>query len=104
MPEMKNLQSLLKHELEDLYSAETQMIESLPLMIQGAQDRLLKKTLTEHLKITRKHKDRLDKVKKMLGSEKKEDLNLFQRLFLDEEGSEHCLAMEGLIDEANKTM
>src|SRR5688572_4529065 len=100
MSEMKNLQSLLKHELEDLYSAETQMIESLPLMINNAQDRLLKKALTEHLKVTRRQKSRLDKVKKMLGSEKKEDLSLFQRLFTKGEGPEHCRAMEGLIEEA----
>jgi ferritin-like metal-binding protein YciE len=33
MPAIDTLEELLKHELEDLYSAETQIIEALPEMI-----------------------------------------------------------------------
>ncbi len=104
MAELKNLQQLLKHELEDLYSAEEQIIEALPSMIETAKDSLLKKALNDHLKVTRKQKDRLDRVKKMLGAEKKENMNLFQRLFSKGEGGKHCRAMEGLIEEGKKMM
>jgi ferritin-like metal-binding protein YciE len=103
MPEMKNLQSLLKHELEDLYSAEEQIINALPKMIENAQDRLLKKSLNEHLVVTHKHVTRLDQVKKMLGEDKKEDMGLFQRLFSGN-GSHKCEAMKGLIKEGEKLM
>jgi ferritin-like metal-binding protein YciE len=103
MSEITNLEGLLKHELEDLYSAEQQIIEALPVMIERAQDRLLKKSLKDHLAITRKQKTRLDKIKKMLGAEKKEEMGLFKRLFMGD-GEKKCLAMEGLISEGNKMM
>lgn len=104
MPELKNLQSLLKHELEDLYNAEEQIIEALPKMIEAAKDKLLKKSLTDHLNVTRKQLTRLEKVKKMLGTNKKEDMNLFQRLFMKENGGHHCEAMEGLVKEGDKLL
>ena len=101
---MKNLKDLLKHELEDLYSAEEQIIEALPSMINNAGERLLKKSLNDHLKITRRQLARLDKVKKILGQEEKEEPGIFERLFSGEEGEHHCLAMEGIIEEAKKMM
>ena len=103
MSEMKNLKDLLKHELEDLYSAETQIIDALPAMIEQAGDRLLKKSLMDHLKVTKKQKTRLDQVKKLLGQEKKEDMGIFARLFMGD-GKQKCVAMEGLIDEGKKMM
>ncbi len=103
MPEMKNLKDLLKHELEDLYSAEEQIIEALPSMIQQASDRLLKNSLSDHLKVTRKQKARLDRIKKMLGKEEKEEPGFFEKLFSKEE-KHHCRAMEGLIEEGEKMM
>jgi ferritin-like metal-binding protein YciE len=104
MAEMKNLKDLLKHELEDLYSAEEQIIDALPTMINNAGERLLKKSLNDHLKITRRQLARLDKVKKMLGQEEKEEPGLFERLFSGEDGEHHCLAMDGIIEEAKKMM
>jgi ferritin-like metal-binding protein YciE len=103
MSEMKNLKDLLKHELEDLYSAETQIIDALPAMVEQAGDRLLKKSLMDHLKVTKKQKARLDQVKKLLGQEKKEDMGIFARLFTGD-GKQKCVAMEGLIDEGKKMM
>lgn len=104
MSEMKNLKDLLKHELEDLYSAEEQIIEALPAMIGEASERLLKNSLNDHLKVTKKQLARLDKIKKMLGKEEKEEPGLFTKLFSGEEGEHHCIAMEGLIDEGKKMM
>lgn len=103
MSEMKNLKDLLKHQLEDLYSAEEQIIEALPGMVSNASDRLLKNSLTDHLKVTKKQLARLDKVKKMLGQEEKEEPGMFEKLFSSGE-KHHCRAMEGLIEEGEKTM
>jgi ferritin-like metal-binding protein YciE len=103
MPEMKNLKDLLKHELEDLYSAEEQIIEALPSMAGRANERLLKNSLNEHLKVTKKQLSRLDRIKKMLGREEREEPGLFEKLFTGEE-KHHCVAMEGLIDEGKKVM
>jgi ferritin-like metal-binding protein YciE len=104
MEEMKNLKDLLVHELEDLYSAEEQIIEGLPGMIENATNKQLKKSLNDHLKVTKQQKDRLDQIKELLGeSEEAEEGNVFSRLFSGE-GKHHCEAMEGLIKEGEKMM
>jgi ferritin-like metal-binding protein YciE len=102
MSEMKNLQHLLMHELEDVYSAEEQIVEALPKMIDNAQDRLLK-SLTNHLNVTRKQITRLDRVKTLLGKEKHESMGLFKRLFSGNGGHE-CVAMKGILKEGEKLM
>ncbi|MBD0333320.1 MAG: DUF892 family protein, partial [Chitinophagaceae bacterium] len=40
---MKDLRDLLKHEVQDLYSAEEQIIEAMPAMIEKAKDQALVK-------------------------------------------------------------
>src|SRR3954447_7540924 len=67
MEKMKDLKDLLTHEVQDLYSAEEQIIEAMPAMIEKSQDAELKKALKEHLRITEGQKNRLDQVKKLLG-------------------------------------
>ena len=104
MEPMINLSDLLKHEILDLYSAEEQIIEALPGMIDKAKNPELKKALREHLKVTQEQKRRLDKVKELLG-EKTEDgkkKGFFSRLFGG--GGEKCKGMEGLISEGQKIM
>ena len=66
MEKMKDLKDLLKHEVMDLYSAEEQIIEAMPKMIQKAADPALKTALQEHLQITEKQKVRLDEVQSLL--------------------------------------
>ena len=56
METMINLNDLLKHEILDLYSAEEQIIEALPAMIEKAKNPELKKVLREHLKVTKEQK------------------------------------------------
>src|SRR6476659_7761812 len=103
MKTIDTLHELLKHELKDLYSAEAQIIEALPAMIEKASDKRLKKALQEHLTITTKQKARLDKVQEMLSDEKntqqEEKKGFFANLFKGKEGEEHCKAMEGLVKE-----
>jgi ferritin-like metal-binding protein YciE len=112
MEKMISLNDLLKHEVMDLYSAEEQIIEALPAMIEKAKNTNLKKALQEHLKITEQQKKRLDKVQQLMddnkgdeesqsGDEKK---GFFSRLFNGSNGKEKCKGMEGLIDEGQKIM
>ena len=51
MEPLVNLRDLLQHEVDDLYSAEEQIIEALPKMSEKATDRELKKALNEHADI-----------------------------------------------------
>jgi len=107
MDQITDLRELLKHELKDLYSAETQLIEGMPLMIETARNPQLKKALSDHLKVTRDQKVRLDKIEKVLnfsGEKKEESGGFFANLFESNEEEQHCKAMEGLIKEANSLM
>lgn len=40
---MKKLEDLFEHQIKDLYSAETQLIDALPKMAKAANDKKLKK-------------------------------------------------------------
>jgi ferritin-like metal-binding protein YciE len=82
---MRTLEDLFEHQLQDLYSAEKQLIEALPKMVESAKDQKLKKAFESHLEETKTHKKRLEDVCKELG--------------IKPEG-EKCKAMEGLIKEA----
>lgn len=85
--ELKTLRDLLEHEIQDLYSAETQLIEALPKMAAKAQDAELKKAFKNHLEETKKQKERLEKVAEHLEIKPK---------------GETCQAMKGLIKEGEK--
>jgi ferritin-like metal-binding protein YciE len=100
-----NLRNLLEHQIEDLYSAEEQIIEALPKMAEGATDRELKKALNTHLRITRDQKKRLDQIRKILkknaGEESENSEGFLERIF---GGGTKCKGMEGLIKEGNKVL
>lgn len=106
MPTIDTLEGLLKHELKDLYSAETQITEALPKMIEAADNNDLKKALQQHLDVTKEQRKRLDKIQQLLGEEKTapEKKGFFANLFSSKEGEEHCKAMEGLIKEGNSLL
>lgn len=110
MEKMINLKDLLKHEILDLYSAEEQIIEAMPAMIDKTQNANLRKALQQHLKITEEQKKRLDKVKQLISEEEgeqaegKERKGFFSRLFGGTNEKEKCKGMEGLIDEGEKIM
>lgn len=105
MHRMLNLSHLLQHEIDDLYSAEEQIIDALPKMIGMATSPELQKALNEHLKVTREQKKRLDRVHQLLNKEykkeKEKNKSILERLF----GSgTKCKGMEGLIAEGQKMM
>jgi ferritin-like metal-binding protein YciE len=119
MEKMKDLKDLLTHEIQDLYSAEEQIIKALPQMIEKSKNAELTKALKEHLRITEEQKNRLDEVKKMLtessselpgvaeennGTEGTEKKGFFSGLFGGNSGSQVCKGMMGLIEEGQKIM
>ena len=103
MDKMNDLMDLLKHEVQDLYSVEEQIIAAMPLMIEKASNLELKKALQNHLKVTQKQLSRLEQVQNMLGIEQdnEEKKGLFSRLF---KSKQVCKGMQGIIEEGNKIM
>ena|SRR5690606_13820098 len=86
---MKTLDDLFEHQIQDLYSAEEQLIKALPKMAAKSNDAELEKALNKHLEETKTH---LDRVK-----------SICDHLNISGQG-EKCLAMEGLIKEAEHFM
>lgn len=85
MSKLKTLEDLFHHQLKDLYSAESQLIEAIPKMVEEASHADLKKAFKDHLEETKNHKKRLEEVAKEL------DFDIT---------GETCKAMKGLIREA----
>jgi ferritin-like metal-binding protein YciE len=83
--ELDSLEKLYLEELKDLYSAENQLIEAIPKMIKAAKDRTLKGAFRDHLKQTREHARRLERICKAMDKSPK---------------GKKCTGMEGLIKEA----
>jgi ferritin-like metal-binding protein YciE len=107
MEAMNDLKALLKHEVQDLVSAEDQIIEAMPAMIEKAQNPQLKKALEEHLRITEKQRTRLDQVLGSFNEEKDSEGNGEKKGFLSGlfgGGTQKCRGMEGLITEGEKVM
>jgi len=83
------LEQLFVEQLKDLYSAENQLIEALPKMAAAAFAPPLKKGFQTHLKETKEHARRLERILKGLGE--------------DAEGKT-CQAMKGLVKEGSETI
>ena len=81
---IESLEDVLVHELNDLYSAEDQLIEALPKMAEAASSQELKQAFRHHLDETRDHRDRIQEIFGQLGKRRS--------------GAE-CKAMKGLIAE-----
>lgn len=78
---------LFIHGLQDIYSAENQILKALPKMIDKATSPRLRKGLEDHLKQTEEHVNRLEKIAANL------DIDL---------SGEECRGMEGIIEEGEK--
>src|SRR6187402_364172 len=81
---LESLHKLWIHELKDLHSAETQILEALPKIIAAASHAELQTALGDHLKETRTHISRLEKI--------------FKGLDFEPTG-QRCKGMEGLLEE-----
>jgi ferritin-like metal-binding protein YciE len=84
---LNSLQDVLGEQLEDLYSAEQQLIDALPKMASAASSEELRSAFNEHLGETRGHLERLKDILPTVGIQSP---------------SETCEAMEGLIREGEK--
>jgi ferritin-like metal-binding protein YciE len=85
--DIKTMDDLLLHGLQDIYYAEQQITKALPKMIDLASNRDLTQGLKTHLDETNKQIERLDQVFKKLGKQP---------------SGTDCPAIDGLIKEANE--
>ena len=86
---MESIQDLFVKELQDLYSAETQITEALPKMAEASSSEELKEGFQEHLKQTKGQIKRLEQIFEQLGTSPK---------------GEKCKGMEGLLEEGGELM
>ena len=82
--DIKSMEDLLIHGLQDIYYAEQQIVKSLPKMIEKATNRDLVAGLKGHLEETNKQIERLEKV--------------FEKLGKQPSGTQ-CPAIDGIINE-----
>ncbi|MBN9118504.1 MAG: ferritin-like domain-containing protein [Planctomycetes bacterium] len=85
----KTLTDLFHDQLQDAYSAETQLTKALPKMAKAAGSAELRAGFEQHLTETKNQLARLEKVCQQVGCKT---------------GSNTCEAMEGLIEEGEEVM
>ena len=85
--DIKTMDDLFVHTLQDIYYAENQILKALPEMIAKATDSQLKQGFQSHLTETKGQVQRLEQVFKMHGVEVK---------------GVDCPAIDGIIDEAEE--
>ena len=86
--DIKTMEDLLLHGLQDIYYAEQQITKALPKMIEQATNRDLAQGLKAHLEETNNQIQRLEQVFKKLGQKP---------------SGTDCPAIDGLIKESNET-
>src|ERR1700743_3175539 len=86
--DIKTMNDLFVHQLQDIYYAEKQLVAALPKMAQKATEQQLRQDFLAHLDETKTHVQRLEKVFGMIGAQVK---------------SVECPAIDGIIKEANET-
>ena len=87
--ELQSLNDVLIHELKDLHSAETQLLDALPKMAQAASNDELRQAFEHHLDETRDHVSRLQDIFGQIGTSP---------------SGEMCKGMQGLIKEGEETI
>ena len=87
--DLDSFTKLYVHELKDLYSAETQISEALPKMIDAATDADLKTAFKEHLQQTKNQIKRLEQI--------------FKGMDFSPRGHK-CEGMEGLLKEGSEIL
>ena len=86
---MKTLQNLFVSQLQDAYSAETQLVEALPKMAKAAGEPTLREGFEQHLKETKNQVRRLEQVCQLVDCPT---------------GGETCEAMQGLLSEGEEAL
>jgi len=86
--DIKTMNDLFVHQLQDIYYAEKQLVKALPKMAEKATNTELKQGFLDHLNQTEGHVARLEQVFKMHGAEVK---------------AVTCPAIDGIVKEADET-
>ncbi len=86
---MDTLQELLIDEIQDIYSAETQLLKALPAMAKKALTESLQEAFSSHLEETKGQVERLKKVGELLETKLT---------------GKTCKAMQGLIEEGKEVL
>ncbi|KQW20926.1 hypothetical protein ASC80_12220 [Afipia sp. Root123D2] len=86
--DIKTMDDLFVHQLQDIYYAEKQLVKALPTMADRATNPELKQGFLDHLDQTKTHVSRLEQVFKLHGATVK---------------AVDCPAIDGIINEANET-
>jgi ferritin-like metal-binding protein YciE len=86
---LNTLNDLFIHEIQDLYSAENQIVKALPQMIQAAATPDLSQAFADHLKVTEQHVQRLDEIAAGLKFKPRGQV---------------CKGMQGLLEEGKELM
>jgi ferritin-like metal-binding protein YciE len=84
--DIKTMDDLFVHQLQDIYYAEKQLVKALPKMAEKATDPQLKQGFLTHLDETKTHVKRLEQVFQMHGAQVK---------------AVDCPAIDGIIEEAD---
>ncbi|HET7871102.1 MAG TPA: ferritin-like domain-containing protein [Terriglobales bacterium] len=84
---LQSLHDLFIEELQDLYSAENQILEALPELAENATSPELKRAFQQHLDQTRVHVQRLDQIFNQLGDDV-------------DRNDKTCKGMKGIIKES----
>ena len=82
--DIKTMNDLFVHQLQDIYYAEKQLVKALPKMAKAAKDADLKTAFEDHLGQTKEHVERLKQVFEILGEKPK---------------AKPCKGMAGLVEE-----
>jgi ferritin-like metal-binding protein YciE len=86
--DIKTMDDLFVHQLQDIFYAEQQLVKALPKMAHKATSPQLKDAFLDHLNETKNHVTRLEQAFKMIGA-RVEAID--------------CPAIDGIIEEANET-
>ncbi len=86
---LDSLRDVLQEQLEDMHSAETQLVEALPKMAQAASTNELREAIEHHLEETRGHVRRVEEALGELGVSTP---------------TEECKGMRGLIAEGEEVL
>jgi ferritin-like metal-binding protein YciE len=84
--DIKNMNDLFVHTLQDIYYAENQIVKALPGMVEKSSDPQLKQGFQTHLRETENHVKRLEQVFKLIG-QKAQGVD--------------CPAIDGILEEAD---
>jgi ferritin-like metal-binding protein YciE len=86
---VESLRDLYLEQLQDLYSAEQQLIKALPKMAKASSSEELRAAFEDHLGQTRQHAQRIETIFEQMG---------------EKVGAKKCKGMEGLVKEGSEVL